>query len=351
MSIDAQPPGWLPAWRGDGIIARIETPELVRLLKRLKLPTVDLRCWRKIPQIPWFETDDREVVRLAVDHLRERGLRHFAFCGFSGANYSVRRRDFFCEILAEHGIAPNIYESPGPQRPTTTGAEMLGMLDEQGVAQWLETLPQPTGLLASNDIRAQQVLIACQTAGIRVPDEIAVIGVDNDDVICPLCDPPLSSVEPDTERLGYLAAAMLDRMLAGETPPEETTFVAPRRIVARRSTELWAIDDEPASRAYQFIRDSVDSGINVDDVARAAGLSRRVLERRMHQYFDKTPHELIAQFRMRRLRQLLEDTDLPLFEIAPLAGFTHVEHMSLFFKQHEGVPPGRYRTQQRGVRR
>jgi LacI family transcriptional regulator len=139
--------------------------------------------------------------------------------------------------------------------------------------------------------------------------------------------------------------------MAGQTPPEETTFVPPRRIVARRSTELWAIDDEPASRAYQFIRDSVDSGINVDDVARTAGLSRRVLERRMQQYFDKTPHELIAQFRIRRLRQLLEDTELPLNEIASLAGFAYVEHMSLFFKQHEGIPPGRYRTQQRGVRR
>lgn len=351
MSIDATPPDWLSSWRGDGVIARIETQETVRLLKRLKLPTVDLRCWRKLPGVPWFETDDREVVRLAVDHLWERGLRHFAFCGFKGANYSVRRRDYFCEFLAEHGITPSVYESPGPQHPTTTGAEMLGMLDEQGVAQWLKTLPQPTGLLASNDIRAQQVLIACQSAGVRVPDEVAVMGVDNDDVICPLCDPPLSSVEPDTERVGYLAAAMLDRMMAGEKAPEDTTFVAPRRLVARRSTELWAIDDQAASRAYQFIRDAADRGISVDDVARAAGLSRRVLERRMHQYFDKTPHELIAQFRMRRLRQLLEDTELPLFEIAPLAGFAHVEHMSLFFKQHEGMPPGRYRTQQRGVRR
>jgi LacI family transcriptional regulator len=320
-------------------------------MKRLAIPTVDVRCWRKIARIPWVETDDREVVRLAVEHLWERGLRQFAYCGFTGANYSIRRRDFFREILRERGVAPCVYESPGPQQPTTTGAEMLGMLDEQGVAEWLESLPHPTGLLASNDIRAQQVLIACQAAGVRVPDDVAVIGVDNDDVICPLCDPPLSSVEPDTERLGYVAAALLDRMMKGDAPPAETTFVSPRRVVARRSTELWAIDDEAASRAYRFIRDSADSPIDVSDVARAAGLSRRVLERRMHQYFDKTPHELIAQFRMRRLRQLLEDTDLPLLEIAPLAGFAHVEHMSLFFKQHEGVPPGRYRTQQRGARR
>jgi len=343
MSIDADPPAWLRRWDGDGIIARIETEAMVRILRRLKLPTVDLRCWRKIQGIPWIETNDREVVQLAIDHLWERGMRQFAFCGFQGANYSVRRLEYFRQLLAERGVSPAVYESPGPSEPTTTGAEQLGMLDQPRVASWLESLSPPVGLLASNDIRAQQVLIAARAAGVRVPDDVAVIGVDNDDVICPLCDPPLSSVEPDTERIGYEAARLLDAMMSGAAAPEETLFVSPRRVAARRSTEAWAIDDEATAQAYRFIRDAACEGINVSDVVSACGLSRRVLERRMRKYFGKTPHQLIAEYRLRRLKQLLRETNLPIHKIAPLAGFRHVEHMNLFFKQHQGVPPGRYR--------
>jgi LacI family transcriptional regulator len=259
----------------------------------------------------------------------------------------VRRLKFLREILALIDTTPWVYESPGPESPTTTGAELLGMLDEEGVVKWLKSLPNPVGLLASNDIRAQQVLVACRTASLRVPDEVAVIGVDNDDVICPLCDPQLSSVEPDTEQVGYVAASLLNDMIDGQLAPAEVVFVPPRGVVERRSTEMWAVGDDAISHAYSYIRDSITEGINVGDVVRAVGLSRRALERRMAKELGKTPHELIASFRLRRLQQLLEDTDLPMFEVASLAGFEHVEHMHLFFKRHTGTSPGRYRNQQR----
>ncbi len=136
-------------------------------------------------------------------------------------------------------------------------------------------------------------------------------------------------------------------MMSGQPPPADTTFIAPRRVVARRSTEVWAIDDEATAEAYRFIRDAAGDGINVRDVVAVCGLSRRVLERRTRKYFDKTPHELIAEFRLRRVKQLLEETDLPIQQIAPLAGFQYVEHMNLFFKQQTDVSPGRYREQKR----
>ena len=190
------------------------------------------------------------------------------------------------------------------------------------------------------------MLIACQDAGIAVPDEVAILGVDNDDVICPLCDPPLSSVEPDTDRIGYEAAACLARMMDGEPAPVETVFVRPRGVVARRSTDVVAIDDRPAAAAYRFIRENACAGISVSDVVKSVGLSRRVLERRLQQSFGRTPHELIAVTEQRTGGT----TDRNRFAAGAncaVDGFNHVEHLSVFFKQRSGIPPGQFRARQR----
>lgn len=342
--MDAAPPAWLKRWPGDGVIARIETDAMVRVLRKLKLPTVDLRCARRLPGIPWIETDDKRVVALALEHLQQRGFTQFAYCGFTGANYSLRRKQFLIELLAPQRREVACYESPGPSHPTTVGVELEGMLDERGVADWLRSLPKPIGLLASNDIRAQQVLIACQNAEIAVPDDVAVIGIDNDDVICPLCDPPLTSVEPDTRRIGFEAAQLLDAMMDGAAPPEEPVFIPPRGVVERRSTDVAAVADRELAAALRYIREYACEGINVADVVATTRMSRRSLERRCRQHFQKSPHDLIAEVKMARLRDLLTRTELTLEQLAPLAGFNHVEHLSAFFKQHEACSPGHYRA-------
>ena len=343
MMIDADPPDWLKRWDGDGVIARIESEKMVRVIRRLKIPIVDVRCRRNLRGVPRVETDDRKVVQLAIDHLRERGLRQFAFCGFSKTNYSTNRLQFMREILSEEDLQPLVYESPSAGAGNTPGAELSGMLDQKGVVQWLRELPTPCGMLASNDIRAQQVMEACRSAGMRVPDQIALIGVDNDDVICPLCDPPLSSVEPDTEGVGYTAASLLDAMMRGERISCEPTYVPPLRVVCRRSTEMTTIDDPEVAQAYYYVRDSVSNGINVVDLVRAVGISRRALERRMAKELRMTPHQLIASFRLKRLQELLQDTNLPMHQVAALAGFDYTENMHLFFRRHTGTTPGRYR--------
>jgi LacI family transcriptional regulator len=332
ISINADPPDWLFDWQGDGILARIETEEMVAAIRTVGIPTVDVRSSKKLAGVPRITIDDQSVVQLALDHLRERGVRRFAFCGFAGADYSVRRLRIFRDLLAADGFEPEVYESRGPVDSSTMEAELKGMLDSAGVTHWLRKFEKPVGLLASNDIRAQQVLQCCEDAGIAVPDDIAVVGVDNDEVICSLCQPNLSSIELNTQKIGYDAAAMLEHMMAGGASPAELTLVPPKQVIVRGSTDVVAIEDRTTAAAYRYLRDHACESISVDDVVRQVPLSRRSLERRLA-----------------RIKQLLEETDFPLKKISGLTGFFHDEHMAVFFRKHVGHPPGQYRKKWRAV--
>ncbi|MEO1615532.1 MAG: substrate-binding domain-containing protein [Planctomycetota bacterium] len=347
MAINAEPPRWLSNWKGDGVLVRAETDNMVRVIRDLGLPAIDLRCWRSSGQIPGFDTDDLSVVRLAVNHLRGRGYRRFGFCGFGGANYSERRLNELTAYVQSLGLEVDAYESPGPTHSTTFDAEQSGMLDEVGLAGWLTSLKKPIGVLACNDIRAQQLLNACHELQIRVPDEIAVVGVDNDDVICPLCSPPLTSVEPNTFRIGYEAASLLDQMMNGTKVAAEITWVPARRIAVRSSTDAIPVDDAEFVEAYRLIRENACRGISVQEIADAVPMSRRALERRMREYLDRSPADVIAEMRVAHIKKLLETTSHPLKQIARLAGFRHDEHMAKLFKNHTGMPPGQYRKQHR----
>ena len=345
MSINADPPHWLSKWRGDGILVRAETPKMVHAIQDLGVPAIDLRCLRSTGKIPGFDTDSASVVRLAVDHLRERGFMRFGFCGFGGANYSVCRLIEMRKYVQSLGYDVVAYESPEPSRATTFEAEQSGMLDEMGLARWLSNLKKPIGILACNDIRAQQLLNACDDIQVHIPDQVAVVGVDNDDVICPLCSPPLTSVEPSVSKIGYEAAAMLERMMSGEAVPAKTTWVPARRIVVRSSTDAIPVDDAEFVRAYRFIRENACCGVSVQNVAAAVPMSRRALERRTRTYLGRSPAEVIAGVRLARIKELLESTSHPLKQIARLTGFQHDEHMAKFFKKLVGMPPGQYRKQ------
>ena len=343
MAINADPPPWLSNWRGDGVLVRAETPAMASAIRDLEIPAIDLRCWRSTGDIPGFDTDSASVVRLAVDHLRDRGFTRFGFCGFRGANYSEERlakmRDYVGSL--DHELVT--YESPGPTHTTTFGAEQNGMLDQDGLASWLSGLQMPIGILACNDIRAQQLINVCHDHQIQVPDEVAVVGVDNDDVICPLCLPPLTSVEPDTHRIGYEAAAMLDRMMSGEVLPAALHLVPARGVAVRSSTDSVPVDDTDFVKAYRYIRENACRGVSVQEVADAVPMCRRALERRMRNYLQRSPSDVIAGIRLARIKEFLETTSHPHKQIARLTGFQHDEHMAKFFKKHTGLPPGQYR--------
>ncbi|MBU6410016.1 MAG: DNA-binding transcriptional regulator [Verrucomicrobia bacterium] len=338
-------PAWLKDWRGDGIIARVENRQIANGIQRLGMPVVDVRYLLKNLAMPSVRPDDAAAARLAFEHLRERGFHQFAFCGFNGADYSDVRRDSFCACAAAAGMTCDVYEDPVRlPRATTQQHEARGLKDGEHVSRWLQKLPKPVGIMACNDIRGQQVLNACRAAGVPVPEEIAVVGVDNDEVLCELSDPPLSSVSLDTERIGYEAAALLDQLIAGKTPAQELILVAPAGVVTRRSSDVLAIEDPPISTASRFIGEHACSGIDVSDVLRVVPLSRSTLERRFLRAFGHSPKEEILRVRIARAKQLLGETNLCLDEVAQKVGFEHPEYLSVLFKKRTGMTPGRFRA-------
>jgi LacI family transcriptional regulator len=341
------PPGWLQGWDGDGVIARIENRKIAHAICELGLPAVDLRGVLPDLEIPLIVTEDEAVSRLAVGHFLERGFRHFAFCGFVNADDSDNRSRAFARLVEEAGHTCHVYRPSRKPRPAEAGTMALeqgGLIAEAEVAHWVEALPRPVGLMACNDIRGQQVLNACREVGIAVPEEVAVLGVDNDDVLCDLSYPTLSSIVPDTHRIGHEAAALLERMIGGESPPRKSTLIPPLGVVTRRSTDVLAIEDRHLARAVRFIREHACEGITVEDVLEHVPLSRSVFERRFDQLFGHTPKAEILRARLDRLKQLLAETELPLKQIAFKVGFEHAEYMNVFFKERTGQTPGQYRA-------
>ncbi|MEX2188120.1 MAG: DNA-binding transcriptional regulator [Pirellulales bacterium] len=344
--LSANAPLWLRRWAGDGIIARVETPALARRLTRSKLPAIDLTGTYPLPRTPVIETDDRAVTQMAIDHLRERGFRNLAFCGFAGAVYSERRERYFAESLMAAALPICVYDEPqqrGVATITTMDIEAAGLTHEKQLAKWLCGLPKPVGVIACNDIRGLQVLNVCREHQISVPDDVAVIGVDNDEVLCELAGPRLTSVEQDTERIGYQAAELLQRMMKGERNAVPPRPVAPLRVVVRASTDVYALDDRAVATALRFIRSHASDGIDVADVVRHVGVSRTTLERRMQRRLGRSPLAEINRVRLERVKQLLTETEYTLSVIANLSGFAYSEYMIAFFRRCMKVTPGEYR--------
>src|SRR4051812_45313657 len=255
------PPAWLKQWRGDGVICRKTTPELADALFKAGLPLVDLNDTCPPLGPPKIQSDHEAIGVLAADHLLERGFRHFAFCGFSEQMFSTLRRDGFVRRLAERGHTCHLWESPwvGPQARTWER-------EQAQIGRWLTSLPVPVGLMACSDQRGQHVLDACQRLDRAVPEEFAVIGVDDDAVLCNLCHPPLSSVIPNPERVGYEAAALLDRLMSGKPAPTPQLLIEPVGVQTRQSTDVLAIDDRAVASALRFIRERAFHGVSMKDV-------------------------------------------------------------------------------------
>jgi LacI family transcriptional regulator len=336
----ARPPSWLGKWRGDGIIARIETEEMAELVSRKKLPTVDVSAARHVPNIPWVETDDAEISRLAADHLLERGFRNLAFVGDPGFNWSLWREQHFSRMIRERGCRYLAHQSV-----SRLDDRYSWNSEHRKLAKWLKSLPKPVGIMACYDIKAQEVLDVCRELDLAVPEQVAVIGADNDELLCNLSDPPLSSVIPNSHRAGYEAAHLLDRMMAGHTVPSDAILVRPIGIEVRQSTDTLAIEDADVAEALRFIRQHASEGINVGDVLKQVPLSRRVLESRFRKLLGRSPHEEIVRQRISRVQQLLSETTLPLREIASRTGFDHAEYLSVAFKQATGQTPSEFRRQ------
>jgi LacI family transcriptional regulator len=337
-------PSWFAGWQGDGVIARIETSEAARCLSRRRIPVIDVRGHFDLG-VPVIETDDVAVARFAFDHFMERGFRQLAFAGFRRIDYSERRRRNFQTLVQGRRLPLHVYEAPTPAHPVPASLyDQHAQRFAADLIDWVRELPKPVAIFACNDVCGKQVLNACLEAGVAVPEDVAVLGVDDDAVFCDLAVPPLSSIALDTERIGYLAAQWLEQMMDGAEAPPPRTQVAPLRVVCRRSTDSIAVDDPDVAAALRFIREHAAEEIGVTEVVAAAALSRRTLERRFQERLGRSPHDEIMRERIRRAQQLLRDTDLPLRTIAHRTGFTHAEYMSAVFRRRTGQQPSQFRA-------
>lgn len=335
-------PAWLARWDGDGIIARIENETIARAVRRSRRPAVDVSAARLIQPIPWVETHDRAIAKLALDHLLERGFRRFGYCGDSRFNWSCWRRDHFLSLVRETGHGCDVFDVAPP-----AGRRPSWLQQRRRLIRWVQRLPHPVGVLTCYDYLGQQLIEACRAASVAVPEQIATLGIDNDELLCDFADPPLSSVNLDSHRTGYEAAALLDQLMHGRAVPSSPRLIRPLGIVTRKSTDISAVDDPHVTSALRYIRRHACEGINVSDVMDHVPLSRRALESRFRKHIGRTPHEEIVRIQMDRVKELLSQTPLPIHEIAHRTGFRHVEYMTVAFRKAVGIPPSTFRDQSR----
>jgi LacI family transcriptional regulator len=334
----------LRRWGATGIIGRIQTPQLARRISATRLPVIriDLSA-EQISQhggdsvVSEIRADSCAAGRLAAEHFLERGFRNFAFCGFEGRLWSDRRQEGFCERLQEAGFSCNIYE-PLPRK-----RNLSWNLEQPRVISWLKSLPKPIAVMACNDNRGRQILEAGHESNLQIPDELAVVGVDNDEMICNLSNPPLSSVALNLESAGYQAAKFLDDLTDDPKLPPRQIMVEARWVVSRRSTDVFAIEDPHITAALRFIRAHAHDSIDNDDVVAQTGISRRGLEIRFIKTLGRSIRQEIQRVRLARTKQLLAETNLSAEKIAALTGFSSLAYLSNVFRREEGMTLTQFR--------
>lgn len=333
------------AWGGTGIIARVPTPRIARAILKTGLPVIvgplsdrQLAPSNPLSKLSEIRGNGEAIGKMAADHLLERGLRHFAFVGAQDDSaWGQRRREWFCKRISEAGFNCSVYPKP-PASERDWGRE------QKRLGRWLASQPRPLGVLAALDVRGRQVIEACMESHLRVPEDVAVIGVDNDELLCELCDPPLSSIVLNAEKAGYEAAELLHRMMRGERVKSRCISIEPTHVVARRSTETVASADEKIAAALRFIRMSVHRPLQVRDVAEHIGLSRRSLELRFRRAAGHTVLTEIRRVQLERVRTFLLETDFSIQKIAGQCGFASGNYLGKIFRRKFGKTPQRFRA-------
>jgi LacI family transcriptional regulator len=314
----------------------------VATVMRMGIPAIIVPVHRLVPGAHHLLSENREAAVLAADHLVAQGLRQFAFVGFNKTVWSLQRRDHFCRRLSDRGWTVQSHLVPLASRDIGRSRY------ESATVRWLKSLPKPVGIMACNDELARWLSELCRLHGVRVPDEVSLIGADNDELICELSSPPLSSVAFATERAGYEAAELLDALMAGKNVKTDTVVAHADYVVARQSTDLLAIQDEEVLKALRFIRDNSDHLIQVNEVVDATLLSHRTLHTR---FCQAVGHSLVKEVNRRRaahIAKLLITTNDSIHTIARSIGYENDGHMGRFFRRETGMTPRVYRRNHQG---
>lgn len=336
--------------RLDGFIARLLDEDLVSLLEESGKPVVDVFYRKSRPRVAVVDTDHAAVARMAAEHFLSRHFTSFAYCGYDGVRFSDARREAFVQTLSKRGFQCKCYMSPTSAikrfeddviRHERIGADS----DNASIKKFLLSLPPHTAVFCCHDRRAYQVLRICRTAKIEVPKDLAILGVDNDSLLCSFVSPMLSSIEPDAFHVGYESAKLLQQMIDSpalrKKPPK--IFIPPKDVAVRASSEVYPLDPPWLSDALVFIKRNVSKRLSASDVFERIGLSHTLVEGAFRSVLDTTVQKEIMQSRLDEAKHLLETTDLPVVELSKLSGFSSPQYFCRSFSAANKISPDAYR--------
>lgn len=331
-------------WSGQGVIARISTQAMADHLADREEPVVNVSAIR-IPSltIPRVSTDTDALTNLAFAHFRERGITKLGYVGLQNRGYSVERQQSFKRICHETNCEFFCYV---PKLKSRSSAPWNAQ--QEALQKWLLEIPKPIGILSWGIRRGLDLANAARRCGLKIPDEVAILCGDDDDLLCEATHPTLSGIIVAAERIGHEAAGLLWRLMHGEPAPEESLLIKPNGIHSRASTNVLAVDDPDVVAAIRFIQSHANLPIQVGDVADAVAVSRRSLERRFQKALQSTMGERIASEHLLRAKQLLLDTDMPIPKVAEASGYGSAEYLATVFRQSLGLTPLKYRAQAGG---
>jgi LacI family transcriptional regulator len=334
-------------WRPDGVIGALWNRSFARRLLSEKIPVVDIFDWHQELQCLRVKVDDEAVGEKAAAYLMDRGFRQLGFFGHAGLKFSVDRRTGFVRRAEADGVQVIT-------APPASGEGEVWTLQRQGTArqallEWIPKLPKPIAVFCANDGYGAQLIEACHALDISVPDEVAALGADNDELLCHLWHPPLSSIELAADRVGYRAAEVLEELMRGTYSGAQRIVLPPGEIVERQSTNVLNIADPDIAAAIRYIHDNAQHPIRIEDVANHVAMTTRTLQRRFQQTVGRSLLQEIIRVRLERGRRLLAQTDLSIPQVARRCGFASRERFWSIFSKYEGCSPHEYRRRHSGI--
>ena len=328
-------------WNGDGVLTVFnKRADIAEYVQNLKIPVVDMGQYHPEIQLPRVTGDNQRIGNMAGEHFAERGFKHTAW--FSRSTTPIERMRFkgLSESCSKHGLEEPkqwVWEKHSPSRIDSWKA----------LRSWLEKklrkAPEPLAVFAYNDYDASTILYVCHNAGISVPQQVAILGVDDNELICLNQPVQLSSIIHNLNLVGYKASEQLDRLIKGDAPPADPILIPPKGIKLRQSTDFTAINIPAVRKAISFIQDNINRSIGINEIAEHAGVSRSTLDRLFLENFNRTVHNEVHRTRLSVVKSFLTTTNLPVQEIARQTGFCHAQYLNNLFKKLEGMTPREYR--------
>ncbi|MBK1880603.1 XylR family transcriptional regulator [Pelagicoccus mobilis] len=341
-------PKWLFQNKLDGIICHNRNPVVLNECLKRGIPCIDINDETPaIPGIPKIRPDNAAIGQTGGEYLMDRGFRNFGFCGFNSESWSQERMSGFREAvqLVRHDSAEL------ETGYTLNESELLievqddwAAEQEKHIIDWIASLPKPVGIMACNDLRAVQVVTACLQLNLSIPNDVAVLGANDEESRCDLCNPSVSSVPVNAFYWGQVAAKSLSSLMNGESLDFCEKLIEPLEVVTRKSTDVLAVPDKHIAQAMKLIREKACEGLRVEDLLEAIPVSRSYLEKRFRKYFGKSPQMEIRSTQISQIKRLLIETDLTLSQIAEQTGFSQSEYMGVVFRRVTGEPPGTFRA-------